>query len=100
MLLISCSFVKVTTLLGLLTLLWVEHHSVFCKIPTIELLDNAAFFHSLGVIGAILYLASAECSGKKCGKKEKEEKKAEKSAEKVADKFKDSSKGGKKDKRH
>jgi hypothetical protein len=47
---------KLPTLLGLILLLWVEHHEVFTKIPTISILENTALWHSLGVIGVIIYL--------------------------------------------
>lgn len=51
-----CWFFKLPTLLGLILLLWVEHHEVFVKIPTISILENTALWHSLGVIGVIIYL--------------------------------------------
>ena len=73
MLVFRCWGIKFLTLCGLLTLLWVEHHGVFCKVPTLALLDNAPFFHSLGVIGAILFLAADECKGCKKGKKGEKE---------------------------
>ncbi len=58
----KCWSFKLPTLFGLILLLWVEHHKVFAKIPTITILENTAFWHSVGVIGAILYLLGAECS--------------------------------------
>lgn len=57
---------KLPILLGLSLLLWVDHHDVFRKIPTIDLLENTAFWHSVGVIGVIIYLIGVECSN--CGK--------------------------------
>jgi len=59
---LRCSIFKLTTLIGLSILLWLEHHSVFCRVPTLDLLNNSPFWHSLGVIGAILYLLAAECT--------------------------------------
>lgn len=53
--------IKLFVLTGLSILLWVEHHNVFRRAPTIELLDNFPFWHALGVIGAVLYLLDAEC---------------------------------------
>lgn len=53
---------KLPTFIGLSVLLWIEHHGVFKTIPTEALLGNTAFWHSLGVIGAIIYLAGAECN--------------------------------------
>lgn len=58
----KCWSIKLLTLFGLFTLLWVEHHALFKTIPTIAILSEAAFWHSLGVIGAIIYLMGAECS--------------------------------------
>ncbi len=53
---------KLPAFIGLSVLLWIEHHGVFKTIPSEALLANTAFWHSLGVIGAILYLAGAECT--------------------------------------
>ena len=53
---------KLPAFIGLSVLLWVEHHGVFKTIPSEALLANTAFWHSLGVIGAIIYLAGAECN--------------------------------------
>jgi hypothetical protein len=80
MLLLRASFVKVFTLLGLIVLLWVEHHAVFCKVPSLELLNNAPFWHSLGVVGAIIYLAAAECTGGKKAPKAVPERQSERTA--------------------
>ena len=76
-------FFKLLPLTGLFLLLFVEHHGVFHQVPTLALLDNACFWHSLGVIGAILYLMADECKGCK-GKKGKEAPKGEKEAEKTS----------------
>lgn len=62
MIICKCWSIKLLTLFGLITLLWVEHHTVFKKVPTLALLDNSPFWHSMGVIGAIIYLMGAECS--------------------------------------
>ena len=98
MLLVKCCIFKLATLIGLIILLVVENHAIFCKIPTIAILDNVAFFHSLGVIGAVLYIAASECAGcgKKCSKGDKAEKASEKAAEKVS-KTNDKPKKGKRD---
>lgn len=56
-----CWVFKLFPLLGLSVLLWIEHHAVFRTVPTIALLDNSPLWHSLGVIGAIIYLMGAEC---------------------------------------
>lgn len=53
-------------MLGLATLFWLEHHGLSKTLTSLEgaltLLDNVAFWHSLGVIGAIIYLMGAECT--------------------------------------
>lgn len=64
---------KLPVLVGLSVLLWVNHHGVFCKVPTLKILDNTELWHALGVIGAVLYLAGAECGA--CKKKEEKQKK-------------------------
>jgi hypothetical protein len=61
-LIFSWRSIKIPTLLGLLLLLWVEHHDVFQRIPNWSILENTALWHSLGVIGAIIYLIGAEIS--------------------------------------
>lgn len=65
----KCWSFKLPTFIGLALLLWVEHRSSFCTVPTLAILENTALWHSLGVIGAIIYLAGAECSSCKtnCG---------------------------------
>ena len=55
-----CWAFKIPALLGLLILLWVEHHTVFTQIPTLDILKNVALWHSLQVIGAIIYLMGTE----------------------------------------
>lgn len=92
MIVMKCSLFKLTTLAGLLTLLWVEHHSVFCTVPTIDLLKRTCFWHALGVIGSILYLLAAECTS--CSKPAKAAAAAEERPTERA-----ASKGGKKGKR-
>ena len=87
--------IKLLTLTGLFLLLWVEHHGSLCKVPTIALLDNAALWHSLGVIGAILYLMADECKGCKKGKKEKESERSEGKSEGRAEKAEPKEKKGK-----
>ena len=77
--------IKLLTLTGLFLLLWVEHHGSLCKVPTIALLDNAALWHSWGVIGAILYLMADECKGCKKAKREKESERAEAKSEAKAE---------------
>jgi hypothetical protein len=62
-----CWCFKLPTFFGLIILLWVEHHKVFAKIPTISILENTSFWHSIGVIGVIIYLLSVECT--KCDEK-------------------------------
>lgn len=59
---------KLPPLLGLGLLLWVEHHEVFRKIPTLAILENTPLWHSLGLIGVVIYLLGAECTS--CGKNE------------------------------
>lgn len=81
---LRCWFFKVPTLLALFILLWVEHHASLTKIPS---LDNAALWHSLGVIGTIIYLIGAECGScaKSCAAPAaaaQEEKAAEKKSQK------------------
>ena len=56
---------KLPVLMGLGVLLWVNHHAVFSKVPTLKLLDNTELCHALGVIGAIIYLLGAECGAQK-----------------------------------
>lgn len=56
---------KLPTLLGLGLLLLVEHHQVFRTIPTLALLENTGLWHSLGLLGVIIYLLGAECSAGK-----------------------------------
>lgn len=60
--LVKAWLLKLPAFIGLSVLLWIEHHGVFKTIPTEALLANTAFWHSLGVIGAIIYLAGAECT--------------------------------------
>lgn len=60
MLVVRYWYIKAFVILGLSALLWVEHYKVFEKVPTVELLDNSPFWHSLGVIGALIYLMGAE----------------------------------------
>ena len=55
----KCWCFKLPVLVGLLTNLWVNHHSVFNKVPNLKLLDNSEFWHAVGVIGAVLYLAGS-----------------------------------------
>jgi hypothetical protein len=55
----KCWSLKLPAFIGLSLLLWIEHHGVFKTIPNEALLRNTAFWHSLGVIGAIIYLAGA-----------------------------------------
>lgn len=62
MLIFRCWSLKLPTFFGLLLLLWVEHHEVFRKVPTLAILENTALWHSVGVIGVILYLIGVECS--------------------------------------
>jgi hypothetical protein len=63
---------KLPTLLGLSVLLWIEHHGLWHKLSTLsvsfQILDNVALWHSLGVIGAVIYLLGAECGS--CNKKQ------------------------------
>jgi hypothetical protein len=92
MIVMKCSLFKITTLAGLFTLLWVEHHSVFCTIPTIDILNRSCLWHSLGVIGAVLYLWAAECTS--CAKPAKA---AVSTEERPTDRA--AAKGGKKGKR-
>lgn len=61
-LLIRCWLLKLPTILGLALLLWVEHHQVFRTLPTWALLENTALWHSLGLIGVVIYLLGAECT--------------------------------------
>lgn len=72
MLVCRCWSLKLPTLLGLGLLLWVEHHEVFRRIPTLALLENTALWHSLGLLGALIYLMGAECTkcDAKCTKEE------------------------------
>ena len=60
--LVKAWLLKLPAFIGLSVLLWIEHHGVFKTIPTEALLANTAFWHSLGVIGAIIYLTGAECT--------------------------------------
>jgi len=60
--LVKAWLLKLPAFIGLSVLLWIEHHGVFKTMPTEALLGNTAFWHSLGVIGAIIYLAGAECT--------------------------------------
>lgn len=78
----KCWGFKLPAFLGLSILLWIEHHGVFRTIPTTALLKNTAFWHSLGVIGAIIYLAGAECTScsKPCSNKNEPAKEAPKSS--------------------
>lgn len=52
-------------MLGLATLFWIEHHGLSKYLTSLEgslaLLDNVHLWHSLGVIGAVIYLIGAEC---------------------------------------
>ncbi len=68
MIVTKCWCIKLLTIIGLSTLLWVEHHSVFRQVPSLLILQYSSFWHSLGVIGAIIYLMGAECT--KCTKNE------------------------------
>lgn len=68
MLVWRCWSLKLPTLLGLGLLLWVEHHEVFGRLPTLALLENTALWHSLGLVGVVIYLIGAECSS--CSSKE------------------------------
>jgi hypothetical protein len=79
-----CWSLKLPVFLGLSILLWVEHHEVFRRVPTLALLENTAFWHSLGVIGAIIYLIGAECTActTKCVKETVPEKKEAKESKK------------------
>ena len=61
MIIFKCSTGKLLTLLGLCILFWVEHHAIFRRMPTVILLQNTPFWHSLGVIGAVLYILANEC---------------------------------------
>jgi hypothetical protein len=69
-LLCRCWAFKLPTLLGLGLLLWVEHHEVFRKVPTLAVLENTPLWHSLGLIGVVIYLLGAECTAcnKSCAK--------------------------------
>lgn len=78
-LLSRCWCFKLSTLLGLIALLWVEHHKVFAKIPTISILENTGFWHSIGVIGVVVYLLSIECV--KCDEKNQTDAKKDTKAE-------------------
>lgn len=53
---------KVTPLLGLLVLFWLDHLSGlnFAKLNT-TLLNDAGIFQSLGLMGAIFFILSSEC---------------------------------------
>jgi hypothetical protein len=80
LLLIRCWLLKLPTLLGLGLLLWVEHHQVFRTVPTLALLENTALWHSLGLLGVVIYLLGAECTSckeDKSGKGECSKEKAE-----------------------
>ena len=74
MLALRCWCLKLLTLLGLGLLLWVEHHESFRRVPSLALLENTALWHSLGLVGVVVYLLGAECGdckkGEGCGKKE------------------------------
>ncbi len=63
----KCWCFKIPTFLGLSILLWIQHHETFRVVPTIDILNNTSLWHSLGVIGAIIYLMGAECSSVKGG---------------------------------
>lgn len=70
-LLCRCWSFKLPTLLGLGLLLWVEHHEVFRKIPTWGIVENTGLWHSLGLLGVVIYLIGAECTAcnkEKCAK--------------------------------
>ena len=54
---------KLPTLIGLGLLVWVEHYEVFRKVPTLAILENTPLWHSLGLIGVVIYLIGAECTG-------------------------------------
>lgn len=56
---------KLTSILGLLALFWVEHHKSFNlqKCP----IGDVGLWESVAVIGALIYLLGAEC--KSCDKK-------------------------------
>lgn len=58
----KCWCFKLPTLLGLFTLLWINHHQVFRTIPNIKIIENTDLWHALGVIGAILFLMGSECA--------------------------------------
>lgn len=68
MLVSRCWLLKLPTLLGLGLLLWVEHHQVFRAIPTLALLENTGLWHSLGLLGVVVYLLGAECTACKSEK--------------------------------
>jgi len=61
--------IKILVLLGLLILFSVEHQGITKQLSTfpafIQTLDNVALWHSLGVIGAVIYLLGAECNCEK-----------------------------------
>jgi hypothetical protein len=86
-----CWLLKLPALLGLGLLLWVEHHEVFRSVPTWAIVENTGLWHSLGLLGIVIYLIGAECTScdkGKCakeGSKDKSEVKAAKedSKEKV-----------------
>lgn len=73
LLFVNCWAFKLPTFLGLSLLLWVEQHEAFRRIPTLAILENTALWHSLGVIGVVIYLIGAECNS--CEKKAVAEKK-------------------------
>ena len=62
LLIIKHWFFKLPVFIGLSLLLWIEQHEVFKKVPTLAILENTALWHSLGVIGVIIYLLGAECT--------------------------------------
>jgi hypothetical protein len=92
-----CWSLKLPTLLGLGLLLWVEHHEVFRTVPTLALLENTGLWHSIGLLGVVIYLMGAECTS--CDKKcEKAESKGEPKSS-TADRFREEKEEEKKKKK-
>jgi hypothetical protein len=71
MLIFRWCIIKVFVLLGLLTILYIEHQP-FTKIPCI---GCQGIWQKIAVIGAIIYLMGSDCGKGKCVKTEKEDKK-------------------------
>jgi len=64
MLVFKWCFVKLLVLIGLISLLYIEHQP-FTKIPCI---GCQGFWQKLAVIGAIIYIMGNDCCAKKCAK--------------------------------